>query len=169
MKYSSLILVLFAFILSSCKKEGIDISGYTRTDAQGNFSGNIDQSDWTFATSWKNSETEIFNNIASGDLANTTAGTIIINPAYPNPCTNHVALTIVTTTACKLRFALVNENLNTLTSNTVALVAGSNNFMIALPQTPGAYRSGELYRLYYVFDAAGSPIFKKGHGDILIQ
>lgn len=161
----SLLLISLCLVLS-CKKDKIDIEGYTVTDATGNFMGAIDLTDWTLDASWSNKELDVFAEIDPGSLTGTSSSSIVPGPAFPNPCSNVFTVVFHAPSACKARLALVNKDLDILTSKVIALTAGINTSQIAIPAEA---KPGRLYRLYYVFDAEGSPAFFKGHGDIKIQ
>jgi hypothetical protein len=162
--FSSLLLVVI--LAMSCKKD-ISIIGFTMTDALGNVMSAEDPGDWTFDDSWKQKETDIFDDIASGNLSGSSAGTITMYPAFPNPCTNYFNLHINSSTKCVMRIAIVNKDRNKLASDAVAVNSGGNTY--SLPVSGEDFKSGTLYRVYYVFDAEGHMMFKKGHGDIMIQ
>lgn len=158
-------IALFLCIAVGCKKDSsFNFSGYTPTDFSGNPMGAADQSDWTFDASWSQKEWDLFD-FEAGDLTGTTAGTVTMYPGYPNPAVNSSNITFTSTTACKLRYTLVNEKGHKLWSYVADVEPGSNTLSLYIAM---GY-SNDLHRLYYVFDAQGSPAFLKGHGDIMVQ
>jgi hypothetical protein len=167
MKKTITILLIAVTMTVSCTRNtsGIDISGYTATDALGNSIGTTDASDWTVNESWSNEEENVFSGIPTGDLTSTNAGTVSIYPAYPNPCQNMYYITVTATTSCNMRFVIVTESLSILQSGTVELDPGTSTYSI--------YRDSPipdgLYRMYYSFEAQSMPMFHKGHGDIMMQ
>ena len=167
MKLTALSILLFSFLYFSCKKDIVNFSGYTATDAVGNPMGNVDNSDWTFDVNWKKEEIDKINLLTPASLTGTTTGTITIFPAYPNPCVNNFGFALNTSTKCAIRLALCDESLNQKWTGTQVLNPGFNNIIIG--PDPSQMSKPGLYRLYYVFDAEGQLMFKKGHGDVLFQ
>jgi hypothetical protein len=165
MKIPSLLLLFLVFTIS-CKKD-INIIGFTMTDALGNIMSVEDPGDWTFDDSWKQKETDIFDNIPSEDLSGSSMGSITIYPGFPNPCVNQFSFHINSSTKCEMRIAIVDKDRDKLVAETVEVKSGGNMYYFTLPSE--SFKSGTLYRVYYVFDAEGHLMFKKGHGDIMIQ
>lgn len=167
MKKNITVLLIAVAMTVSCTRNtsGIDISGYTATDALGNPMGSTDASDWTVNESWSNDEENVFSGIPTGDLTGTNAGTVSMYPAYPNPCQNMYSITVTATTSCNMRFVLVNENLTILQSGTYEVDPGTSTYSIYIDSNiPDG-----LYRMYYSFEAQSMPMFHKGHGDVMIQ
>lgn len=150
----------------SCKKEAIEISGYTKTDSMGNIMGSVDPTDWTHDTKWTDLEMSVFNTIGIEPLAGTTAGLISMTTAFPNPCTNYFGIGIQSSTRCVIRMGLVDEDLSTKWSHYQYIDVGVNYINIA----PDPSKIGRgLYRLYYAFEAFDQSMFYKGHGDVMFQ
>ena len=165
MKYFLVLWVSLSWIGLSCTK--ISIKGYTATDSLGNIMGVTDASDWTFDPYWMKKESDVFSSIDSGDLSGTSAGSISIYPASPNPCSASFLVHFQSSTKCKARIAIVNNKLDKLLGGALSLEAGNNVFSFSV--SASGFKAGNLYRMYYVFDAQGSLQFKKGHGDIFVQ
>lgn len=167
MKKNIIVLLLaVAMTAVTCKRNtsGIDITGYTSTDALGNPNGSQDNSDWTVNESWSNDVENLFSAIPTGNLTGTNAGTVSMYPAYPNPCQNVYYLAVTPTTSCNMRFVIINENFAILQSGTVEAEPGINTYAIDISSI-----SAGLYRMYYSFESQTIPMFHKGHGDIMIQ
>jgi len=167
MKILSFTLLVVFFLGMSCKKEKIKFEGYTATDFIGNVMGTTDPTDWTFDTYlWTAKEQSLFSQ-PSGFLTGTSAGTITLYPAYPNPCTGNFYLPIHATTSCKVRIAVANSKLELEKYAVVTIGPGGStavNFAL-----DASYEHGQLYRVYYIFDAEGNIAFKKGHGDVMFK
>ncbi|HEX7845010.1 MAG TPA: hypothetical protein VF476_04355 [Chitinophagaceae bacterium] len=159
------VLILFTFGFS-CKKELIDISGYTKTDGVGNLMGAADATDWTHDPNWTEAEVAIFNTVGIANLAGTSSGSVTIFPAYPNPCSNQSHIVVQSSTKCVIRMALVDEFLNQRWTAYQLIEVGFNNIVIA--PDPGKIGKG-LIRLYYAFESNDQHMFYKGHGDIMFQ
>ena len=162
----TVLLVLLILILGgfSCKKEKIDISGITATDQVGNIMGSVDPTDWTHDANWSSEVESLFNAIGIVNLAGTTAGTISIFPAYPNPCTDQFRISIQSSTTCAIRLGLYDEQLNQKWSGTQLINVGNNT--ITISRDPARIGKG-TYRLYYRFDSYDQQMFYKGHGDVM--
>jgi hypothetical protein len=162
---SIFILLLLANL--SCKKNVVNFTGYTATDALGNPMGSVDNSDWTFDQLWKSEEVDNMERITPADLTGTSTGSITIFPAYPNPCSDQFGIALNSSTKCVIRLALCDESLRQKWVGSQVLNPGFNNIIIS--PDPSEMRSLTLYRLYYVFDAEGQLMFKKGHGDVYFR
>lgn len=158
------------FLISGCKKATpftIDVSNITSTDALGNILGNPDNTDWTMDAEW--SETEIsFFRTDPVDLTGTSVAAISMQPAYPNPTqTRSVTFQFTASAITYLRIALVDVQLRKQSFYSFLTVAGLNAFHI--PFEEAKFPANKNYRLYYSFDAVGSTMYFKGHGDITIR
>ncbi len=160
-------ILLLACCGLSCKKDVIDITGYTETDSAGNFMGTIDLTDWTLDQEWTSKESDRMDQIPAATLTGTSSGTIILGSAYPNPFSDQFRITVNSTTKCVIRMGLFDEQLNLKWSGSQVLLQGYSSVTIAPDLS--RLRKSNLYRLYYVFDAEGQAAYFKGHGDVFFQ
>lgn len=168
-----IILLVSAFCLSlmpGCQKAtpfAIDVSSITNTDAMGNIIGSPDNTDWTMDAEWSEPEKSFFRTDPV-DLTGTSVAAITIQPAYPNPTqTRSVTFQFTASTITFLRIALVDVQLRKQSFYSFLTVAGLNAFHI--PFEEAKFPANKNYRFYYSFEAAGSPMYFKGHGDITVR
>ena len=88
-------MLLFSLGNVHCKKDKkaeIDVSQITQTDALGNNTGTIDNTDCTSDNTWTDAEIKLFEIPASSQLVNTETAVISNSLAYPNPMATTVIL-----------------------------------------------------------------------------
>lgn len=158
------------FAIAACDKTTpftIDVSNITATDALGNPIGSEDNTDWTMDANWSETEKSFFRTDPV-DLSGTTIATITMQAAYPNPTeTRNITFLFTASSITYLRIALVDAQLNKLSFYSFTTVVGLNAIRIPFEETK--FPANKNYRLYYSFDAPGTLMYYKGHGDITIK
>ncbi len=167
---SSFFLLIFFCLVAGCDKTTpftIDVSQITFTDSLGNSSGTADNTDWTQDAEWNETEKSFFRTDPV-DLSGTEVASITLLPAYPNPTSvKQITIRFTASAITYLRLALVDRQLNKLSFYSFITVAGLNAFIIPFDETK--FSANNNYRLYYSFDAPGTLMYFKGHGDVRVQ
>lgn len=85
---------------------------------------------------------------------------------FPNPVETEGILTYQTpANGLSIKLVIVDRKYKVLDTVANPSVTGSYNFLFAFDNNK--YRTGEIYRLYYMF-YQNSTLYYKGHGDIKI-
>ncbi|OON68021.1 hypothetical protein [Hymenobacter sp. CRA2] len=178
---ATLMAMLLGAGLSSCNK--IDFGpdeGYTEKDSSNQSTGAVDNSDWTSDKDWKKEEKELFKD-SGVDLSQGQQGGVGTLSFYPNACASVGAFTIQSVSvplppvlplppvySLHGRLAVVDKKYQVLSSSNFELQT-DRPLMLRLDFSDGKFKSGTLYRMYYILYDDSKTLFLKGHGDIKIK
>lgn len=167
--YHAVLFIFCLFALTRCDKTTpftIDVSAITSTDALGNPIGTTDNTDWTEDVDWTETEKSFFMTDPV-DMTGAEVATVNLQPAYPNPCQNQIALQFTVSKPTYLRIAIVDEQLKKLSFYEFLTDGGLNAYNI--PFNPSVFSINKNYRIYYTFNAPGNEMYYKGHGDVAVR
>jgi hypothetical protein len=100
------------------------------------------------------------------DVNSTASGGVRSISFFPNPVETEGVLNCQTTVSdLSIKLVIVDRKYRVLDTVATPSITGSYTLRIAFDNSK--YRTGEIYRLYYVF-YQGSTLYYKGHGDIKI-
>ncbi len=167
----SFILFSSSILFYSCKKNSeikYDFRQYTETDSTGSIFGTNDTTDWSFDDSWTVGELSLLSFKDSLVAGDSTSGSIVISPAFPNPGNGTVFIGVNTEKACKMKTAVVDEDFHILYLDN-RLFTGGPILTVHHLNTSTAFHTGCYYRMYYGFYNSKDSLYYKGHGDLLIE
>lgn len=176
-------LVLFSclLLLANCSKNdpvtptpAVVFTGYTGRDASGTLTAPNDPTDWTLDATWTGAETGLFSkyNLSFSQpalAASTWQPSLRPNPGTIGSQSTLIVLVDKTNTAAlaavRMAYAVVDTNYDTLYWGDADNV--NKQFGQIIPYDASKFKTGTLYRLYYViYDKITSQVYYKGHGDI---
>ena len=169
MKHQLLLFASLALVgFGGCKKK-IDFGpneGFTSRDFMNYPQSQTDPSDWTLDGNWNKQEKKLFDGLGV-DVNSTATGSVRNISFFPNPVETEGILTSQTTVSgISIKLVIVDRKYRVLdTGTTSSTTTNSYNYRFTFDNSK--YKTGEIYRLYYVF-YQGSTLYYKGHGDIKI-
>ncbi|MBN1145221.1 MAG: hypothetical protein JXA72_12400 [Bacteroidales bacterium] len=167
------VFIVFVLLLAfSCEKEKeANFSGITERDIEGVSVGAIDDTDWRFDDVWNAKEESLFNEInfitkksSRAESDDSPADFLLFCVAYPNPATSMFTFRL-NSDADTVRFVIVDENYEIIL--TQKALGGDGSWGIST-SSPGNFKSGNIYRIYYKLDYQSGNI-ERGHGDVMIK
>ncbi|RTQ49318.1 hypothetical protein EJV47_14350 [Hymenobacter gummosus] len=176
-----------ALLLAGCDKIDFGDDSITQTNAQGQQTGAVDDSDWTTDASWSKREAELFPDLPFS-FAGPTSPRIAAPQflLYPNPAPKHVVFAVALfpgateSIRARVHFAIVDrayrvQQRGTLyAENSLYSSLPGYTLRLGLALDQDKLKKGKTYRMYYVLadqhpDAASPSFLAKGHGDIKIS
>lgn len=153
-------------VLFSCDKDaenGIpEFTGITSTDQNAVIIGGVDTTDWRENETWLQIEKDLFSDFSNLTFNYTSDSTMMVSPAFPNPCSDILNLNYQKDSSVELQLRIVDEDFNLLFSlNSIY----SDAISISLNDI-NSLNTGDKFRVYYIFKQ-GNTCIAKGHGDCM--
>lgn len=159
-------IIVVMSVLFSCDKDaenGIpEFTGITSTDQNAVIIGGVDTTDWRENETWLQIEKDLFSDFSSLSFNYTSDSTMMVYPAFPNPCSDILNLNYQKDSSVELQLRIVDEDFNLLFSlNSIY----SDAISVSLNDINNL-NSGVKFRVYYIFKQ-GNTCIAKGHGDCM--